>query len=250
MLNSTSLFHLASGRLTPLSRIALFLVFGLLIALVLLVEPVHQAAQPLVPVRASILALESGSAWVERAELEEGSSMFMPMRQESVVLTDTAQPDAAPFSAFGPEYRHDPAKPLALSSEVVPVQWKGLDQAFPVFEDRVFATLGEKPVRPAPGARKLHILVYSDINETVIEREFSGASQEDSKLKLLIDSGLNVNSPIELRLGIDAMGLHSRPYLVRSSGDDDWDRAVSSWARTLPWATWLKPGSYRVVVGP
>lgn len=250
MVARSSLITLASGRLTPLSRLALVLGLGLFAALVLLVQPVHRATPALVAVRASVRAVEPGSAWAERAELEEGSSMFMPTPREVVPLTDAAQPDAAPFSAFGPEYRHDPSKPLAISSSALPIRWKSLEQAFPISEDRPFATLGQKSPRPAPEARPLQVQVFSDLNENVIARDFSTFFREDKGLKSLFSNSLGIKSPVEMRLGIDAMGLQSKPYLIRSSGDNEWDQAVCGWARTLPWTSWLKPGSYRVVVGP
>lgn len=250
MLGGPSLITLASGRLPPLSRLALVLGLGLFAGLVLLVQPVHRASPALVASRASVRALEPGSPWVERAELEEGSAVFIPARRDDIILTDAAQPDAAPFSSFGPEYRHDPAKPLALGSSLPPTRWKTLEQAFPFHDDRPFATLGEKPPRQTPKARVLQVQVFSDINENVIERDVSGTNERDLKLKSLSNSVLRVNSPVEIRVGIDAMGLQARPYLIRSSGANDWDQAVCSWARTVPWTTWLKPGSYRVVVGP
>lgn len=250
MVAGSSLITLASGRLTPASRLALVLGLGLFVALLILVQPVHRAHPSLVPVSASVRALEPGSAWVEQAELEEGSSLFMPSRRGDSVQTDAAQPDAAPFSFFGPEYRHDPAKPLALGTSVTPTRWNSLDQLFPISEEAPFVTLGVKAARPAPKARVLQAQVFSDINELVVQRDLVGAFEPNSKLKALISNGLNLKSSVELRLGLDAMGIQSQPYLIRSSGDNEWDRAVSAWARGVPWATWLKPGSYRVVVGP
>jgi len=241
---------LASGRLTPLSRIALVTGLGLFVALVLLVQPVHRPEPSLVPVPASVRALDRESVWVERATLEEGSSLFMPAPQADVVSTDAAQPDAAPFSSFGPEYRHDPARPLSLASSVTTTRWKTLDEAFPLSEERPFATIGAKPSRQSLKPRMLQIQVFSDINESVLQKDLSSSDPLVNSHKTLINNGLNIKSPVEIRLGIDAMGLQSKPYLLRSSGDNSWDQAVCSWAAGLPWTAWLKPGSYRVVVGP
>ena len=250
MASPASLFALASGRLTPLSRAALVLGLGLFGATILLVRPVHLAAPRLGLERPSVLALGHDSPWVERAQLQEGSALFMPGNGEDIRSGDAAQPDASPFPPFGPELRHDPAKPLALPSSDATPRWAGLDEAFPMREDKPYQTLGEKPSRAAPRARLLSIQVISDNNESVLRKDFAAGDPLIKSHKLLNDRDLKITTAVEFRLGLDGMGLESRPYLLRSSGHADWDQAAGEWLGGLPWSAWLKPGSYRVVVGP
>lgn len=254
MARPSSLVTLASGRLTPLSRLALALGLGLFVAVILLVRPVHEPGVRLVPERATILTLEHSSPWVDRAMLEEGAGLFMPVSLEGSRGSDASQPDASPFPAFGPELRHDPAQPLALeTSEGVKGKWMTLEEAFPSAEGFPYLTLGQKPRRPDARvltARTLQLSAYSDINENVFNRDFLSNDEYIKGHKLLFDKGIRLFGSIELRLGVDAMGLQSKPYLLRSSGSVEWDQALVEWAQALPWAIWLKPGSYRVVIGP
>lgn len=249
MANPASLIALASGRLTLLSRSALAIGLGLFLAILLLVRPVHTPSPRLIPSGPTVLALDPRSPWVERATLQEGAGLFMPAVSDDVRSVDAAQPDALPFHAFGPEFRHDPTKPLSLPVASPSARWPSLDEAFPLLEGRPYASIGQRPPGSLPKSRILQICVFSDINETVTKREIRSSDSNTSITKLLQSKDLKTISPLELRLGIDGMGLQSEPYLLRTSGDNDWDREVLSWARGWPWATWLRPGSYRVVIG-
>lgn len=250
MASPASLFALASGRLTPLSRSALAAGVALFLATILLVRPVHEAAPRLSASPASVLVLASGSPLQDRAALLEGSNLFMPLSLDENRGVDVAQPDASPFTAFGPELRHDPAKPLALPTSDSTIRWTNLDEAFPLREDRPYQTLGHKIARPAPGARILRIDVFSDINENVFSKDVRAGDPQIINHKAFYTSGLSVSNPAEFRLGIDSMGLQSKPYMLTSSGDVAQDQFLTDWVRGLPWVLWLKPGSYRVVVGP
>lgn len=254
MAGPASLIALASGRLTRLSRLALILGLGLLLAAILLIQPVHKAAPRLVPSRPAVVALDKGSPWSDRALLEEGASLFMPLGQGEARPIDVAQPDASPFNTFGPEFRHDPTKPLALPSDIESQgRWTTLEQAFPFAEDNPFLTLGQKPRAPdarPPKSRVLQIVSFSDINEYVFKRDIFSSDALIKEHKILTINTLHIKSPVEMRLGVDAYGLQSKPYLLKSSGDVQWDQAVVEWAGELPWVSWLKPGSYRVVIGP
>lgn len=244
------LLALASGRLPPLTRLALGLGLGLSLALVLLFRPVHQSAPPLRLSAPSVLALPAGSPWVEQASLQEGSALFMSLRPRVATSIDAAQPDAAPFPAFGPELRSQPGQPLAIPASQEPGIGLNIETAFPIHEDRPFATIGQKPERAKPKARTLHLRVYSDLNEIVYVKDFRADDPLIKNHKSLSDSILHDISIAEFHLGVDAMGLQAPPYLVRSSGSAEWDQRVVEWARVLPWGQWLRPGSYRVVIGP
>lgn len=250
MASPASLFALASGRLTPLSRIALAAGAALFLATILLVRPVHEAAPRLAASPASVLLLAPGSPLQDRAALLEGSNLFMPLNLDENQGVDVAQPDASPFTAFGPELRHDPAKPLALPTSESTIRWTGLDEAFPLRDDRPYETLGQKAARSAPNPRVLRIDVFSDINENIFSKDIRSVDLQAYNNKSLKINALGVFTPIEFRLGIDSMGLQSKPYLLRSSGDAAQDQLLTDWVRRLPWGLWLKPGSYRVVIGP
>lgn len=251
MASPANLFALASGRLTPLSRTALTVGLGSLLAIVLLFEPVHQAAPRAVAVPAHTRLLENGSPWAERAQLLEGGTLFMPGKAEVAPPADTAQPDASPFAAFGPELIHDPAKPLALPAKGEVTPWKDLDAAFPWNEGYPLATLGQKsPPDTRLASRVMRLQVFSDKNEIIYSRDFQSGDVLIKNYKRLEYSDLNKISPCEIRLGIDTFGLQSNPYLLRTSGEAGRDQAVLDWSREMPWARWLPPGSYRVVIGP
>lgn len=255
MAGPASLVTLASGRLTPLSRAALVLGLGLFLAVILLVRPVHTPAGRLVPTRAAVIALDRASPWVDRAMLQDGAGLFMSPTSEVVRGSDAAQPDASPFPPFGPELRHDPAQPLSLDA-LGPAndrRWSTLEEAFPAIEGSPYQTLGQKPHRPdtrSLPSRVVQIIAYSDINEKVFRKDLRSGDDLVRNHKALFGNGISSLSPIELRLGIDGMGLQSKPYLLRSSGDVAWDQSVMDWAQRLPWGVWLRPGSYRVVIGP
>ena len=250
MAGPTSLIMLASGRLTPLNRLALSLGLGLFAATILLVRPVHQPEARLVLSGPTVVALDRNSPLLDRAFLQEGTSLFISSAQSDMPGVDAAQPDAAPFQVFGPEFRQDPAKSLTLSPEGNRAGWPALDEVFPFADDRPLTTLGQKPERALPKPNALHMQVFSEINESVMARSFSASDPYVKNHKELVKSGLRSYSTVEIRLGIDAFGLESSPYLLRSSGDAELDRLAVEWARGLPWTGWLKPGSYRVVIGP
>lgn len=250
MATPASLIALASGRLTPLSRSALVLGLTLFVATLALVRPVHQAGGRLAMAPASLRALERGSPWADHAMLQEGASLFMPDSLDDVRATDAAQPDASPFAPFGPELRHDPAKALALPSSASTIRWTRLDEVFPFNEDRPYQTLGQKSPRLTPSPRVLQLDVFSDMNENVFKKAFRASDEFLKNHKPIQNKDLSYMRPAEFRLGLDAMGLQSKPYLLRSSGDATWDQSVGAWLQNLPWGLWLKPGSYRVVIGP
>jgi hypothetical protein len=245
-----TLLTLASGRLTPLSQTALVFSLALFAAMIFLVRPVHEPAPRLKLVSPSALVLGSKSPWVERAMLQESSSLYMPAVQADGRSGDVAQPDASPFSAYAPEIQHDPAKPLSITSEQSSARWLTIDEAFPLADQEPFLTLGQKSPPPNLSSRKVQIQVFSDLYENVFRKDFVGNDAETFSTKSLPISSLKNIKPLEMRLGIDTYGVQAKPFLLRSSGDAAWDRAVLEWAAKLPWLTWLKPGSYRVVVGP
>lgn len=245
-----TLLTLASGRLTPLSQTALVFSLALFAAMIFLVRPVHEAAPRMTLVSPSALVLGSKSPWVERAMLQESSSLYMPAVQSDGRSGDVAQPDASPFSAFAPEIQHDPAKPLSIPTEQSSARWLTIDEAFPLADQEPFLTLGQKVPPPSLGSRKVQIQVFSDLYENVFKKDFVTADSDAFNTKSLSVNSLSKIRPLEMRLGIDAYGVQAKPYLLRSSGDAAWDRLVLEWSAKLPWVTWLKPGSYRVVVGP
>lgn len=245
-----TLLTLASGRLTPLSQTALVFSLTLFAAMIFLVRPVHEAAPRLKFVAPSALVLGVKSPWVEQALLQESSSLYMPAVQADGRSGDVAQPDASPFSAFAPEFQHDPAKPLSISPGQSSTRWMTLDEAFPLADQDPFLTLGQKTRSVALPTRRVQIQVFSDLYENILKKDFSSSDPEILRFKPLTDSNLKNIKPLEMRLGIDTYGVQAKPFLLRSSGDADWDRSVLEWAAKLPWVTWLKPGSYRVVVGP
>lgn len=250
MSGPTSLITLASGRLTPLNRLALTLGLGLFAATILLVRPVHESAPRLVMQHSTARVLDRSSPLLDRAFLQEGGSLFMPSTQPDMRGIDSAQPDASPFQAFAPEFRQDPNKPLSLSPNDADGHWLGLDEVFPLADERPLATIGQKPARALPKVAGLTIQVFSESNEIVTSRSFSPSDPLIKNHKDLIVRSLRSLTIVELRLGVDMYGLESSPYLLHSSGDRDVDRLASDWAKGLPWAVWLKPGSYRVVIGP
>lgn len=250
MANPTSLFTLASGRLTPLSRAALAGGLGLFAAIIFLIRPVHLAHSPLVKARASVLALEQASPWADRAVLQDGASLFMSGNSEDVRTDEAAQPDASPFPPFGPELRHDPAMALAISTSDSTIRWAGLDEVFPLREERPYQTLGQRPAKPLLSPRCLRIEVFSDNNENVFQKDFPSSDPLLKGTKLFNSINLKDYTVVEFRLGIDAMGLQSKPYLQRGSSQLGWNQELSHWMQGLPWGIWLKPGSYRVVIGP
>lgn len=245
-----TLLTLASGRLTPLSQTALGLSLVLFAAMIFLVRPVHEPGPRLKLVSPSALVLSSKSPWVERAMLQESSSLYMPTVQADGRLGDVAQPDASPFSAFAPEIQHNPAKPLSIPSDQSSARWLTIDEAFPLADQEPFLTLGQKTTPPNLSSRKVQIQVFSDLYENVFKKDFFANDPEEFSTKSLSFNSLSKARPMEMRLGIDTYGVQAKPYLLRSSGDAAWDRSVLEWAAKLPWVTWLKPGSYRVVVGP
>lgn len=248
----SSLIALASGRLTPLNRVALTLGLGLFLATILLVRPVHHPAPRLVLQPSSVLALDRNSPLLDKAFLQEGAALFMSAAQPDARGIDAAQPDASPFQAFGPEFRQEPNKSLVLSSDNTEAQarWPELDAYFPLTEDRPLATIGQKTSRILPKARVLQVQVFSESNEFSFTRDFPFSDPLVKNHKALLNSRLSVISVSEFRLGIDNFGLESAPYLLRSSGDKEIDRITGEWVGGLPWLLWLKPGSYRVVIGP
>lgn len=251
MARPAALFALASGRLPPLTRIALLAGLGALLALVVLFEPVHPGAPRAVAGPAFAQVLDPRAAWAERAALQEGGAWLLSSPAENTRPADVAQPDASPFGAYGPELAQDPAKPLALPGSNAATPWKNLDAAFPWQADNPYLTLGQKGALDAKvSAYKVKIVVYSDNNEVVFSRDFRPEDESFKSSKALSINDLSLIMPVELRLGLDNFGVQSNPYLLRTSGDSFRDQAVLDWARQLPWARWLRPGSYRVVIGP
>jgi hypothetical protein len=174
----------------------------------------------------------------------------MPLVQADGQFGDVAQPDASPFAAFGPQLQHDPAKALSIPTEQSSGRWLTLDDAFPLADQEPFLTLGQKSRPVGLATRQIQIQVFSDLSENVFKKDISVNDPAPLSAKSLISNDLKLIRPLELRLGIDAYGVQAKPFILRSSGDVAWDRSVLEWAAKLPWVTWLKPGSYRVVVGP
>lgn len=250
MVAPRSLITLASGRLTRLNRVALALGLGLFGATILLVRPVHEPAPAMVQTRATLLSLDKGSPLLDRATLLDASSLFMAPSQPDMRGVDSAQPDAAPFQSFGPELSPDPSRSLGTLPEGGMARWPELAELFPLAGDVPYATIGQKPARVLPKARSLSIEVISEKNEVVLRRSFASSDSLIKNHKDLLNSGLKATFPMEISVGVDAFGVQASPFLLRSSGEGERDRRALEWARTLPWAVWLRPGSYRVVVGP
>lgn len=251
MARPAALFALASGRLPPLTRVALLAGLGALLALVVLFKPVHSAPPRAVITPAFTQVLDSHSAWAERAALQEGGAWLLALPSESARPADVAQPDASPFTAYGPELAQEPGKPLSLAGSGQRTPWKNLDAAFPWQDGNPYLTLGQRTeYDPRLSPRIIKLVVYSDSNEIVFSREFRANDEAINSIKSLIKNDLRLSMPVEFRLGLDNFGVQSSPYLLRSSGNSALDQAVGDWARNLPWARWLRPGSYRVVIGP
>ncbi len=244
------LLTLASGRVPLGPRLLAWTALALLLAAWVVLDPGHRATPRLLPAPPETFLLPPRSPWVERAELGDPSGLFLRAPSLVADVPVTAQPEANPFLAYGPDLRTQPGQPLAAlptASKASPPPAPALllqPEAYPL------RTLGQTANSTPPTPRRPTGEVFSDSGEVLLRVEISDGPHLLKIHKLINNNGLSLKSPSEFRMGIDAFGLQSRPFLTQSSGDSGLDQAALEWAVSQPWASRLPPGSYRLRVGP
>lgn len=247
---AASLLTLASGRIPLPARLLGGSGLALLAAAWILLDPGHTPRPRLQPVSPAALLLDWQSPWVERAELADPASLFLRSPTDLADLPVTAQPEATPFLAFGPDLRAQPGQPLATRtlapspSTQTPIDLLLQPESLP------FRTLGQKPALAPPLPRRALAEVVSDSGETMFSQEITEGSVEKKIHKAFSDNILSIRNCPEFRLAIDAFGQQAKPFLLLSSGDSALDQASLEWAAGQDWRRHLPPGSYRLRVGP
>jgi len=244
------LLTLASGRVPLGPRLLVWASLGLLLGAWVVLDPGHRAAPRLTPAPPATLLLPPRSPWVERAELADPAGLFLRPPTLAAGVPVTAQPEAMPFLAFGPDLRNQPGQalaplPSAAQSPISqPIQLLLQPEAFPL------RTLGQSVQALPPTPRRVTAEIYSDSGELSLRWELEAGSHAKKIHKLLSEKELKSLSPVEFRMGLDDFGLQAPPFLSLSSGDSALDQAVGEWVRGQPWPHRLPPGSYRLRVGP
>lgn len=244
------LLTLASGRIPLPARLLAWAGAALLAGAWILLDPGHTSQPRLQPQPPRVLMLDARSPWVDRAELTDPASLFLRPPADLGEVPVTAQPEATPFLAFGPDLRAQPGQPLvprptpsAPSSES-PIGLLLNSEALPL------RTLGRAPASSPPTQRKPLVEVISDSGETLFTLEVGQDSQGKILFKSLENNVLKINFCPEFRLGIDAFGQQARPFMTLSSGDAALDQAALAWVSEQDWRRHLPPGSYRLRLGP
>jgi len=244
------LLTLASGRVLLGPRLLVWTCLILLLGAWAVLDPGHRAAPRLIPAPPETLLLPPRSPWVERAELADPANLFLRAPSRLADVPVTAQPEATPFLAYGPDLRTQPGQPLGAlpttpkASSQTPTALLLKPDSYPL------RTLGQVAHATPPTPRRPTCEVISDSGEVVFRLEITDDSPAGSIHKILSISSLTSNKPAEFRMGIDAFGLQAKPFLTVSSGDPSLDQAALGWAVSQPWARRLPPGSYRLRVGP
>lgn len=247
---ATRLLTLASGRVPLVPRLLAWSTLSLLLGAWVVLDPGHQASPRLLPASPDTLLLPPRSPWVERAELADPASLFLRSPSPLAEVPVTAQPEATPFLAYGPDLRTQPGQPLSTLPAASPLSAPQPLSILLKPEPYPFRTLGQvsKPSPPPP--RPPTSEVFSDSGELMMSVAITGTTQAKEIHKALSKNGINYSYATEFRFGIDAFGLQARPFLTRSSSDAAFDQAALEWVIVQPWASQLPPGSYRLRVGP
>ena len=244
------LLTLANGRVPRATRLLAWAGLALLTAAWVLLDPGHvgsPAAQASPP---TTVLLPPRSAWVDRAELADPAGLFLrpPLQLDAPLVT--AQPEATPFLAYGPDLRTQPGQPLATLPIPAPATKPDALTLLLQPEKNPLRTLGLGLNPQPPEARRGSVEVFSDSGELVISEELSQGDFANIIHKTFSVNNLKTISPSEFRLGIDAFGQQSPPFLTSPSRLPELDQAALQWVGSQPWAKRLPPGSYRIRIGP
>lgn len=247
---------LAGGRLPPLTRTALATGLLVFLAALAFVRPNDGGRPAVEPVRAGIRWVGKGDGSAEAAVLLDPSLAYIPSRLVSAPESTSFGPkptEEAPFSRLDRRLLSDPTKgdesPLKLSEPRVPLPGSAvaLAQAEP-FTTFGRANLTRSGLLGRYGA--FEVYVTSGAKKPII----SGILPHSVYKNAEINSIKRENNPLygifEANIGLDSLGLQGIPAIVRSSGDKAVDRAIIDWARGVPWARHLPPGSYRLSIVP
>ena len=187
---------------------------------------------------------------IPTAELADPASLFLRSPADLGQVPVTAQPEATPFLAYGPDLRAQPGQPLASRPSPTPPSSESPLDLLLNSESQPFRTLGQAPAVSPPSVRKPLVEVSSDLGETIFSMEVGQDSPGKVLFKILESNALNIKFCPEFRLGIDAFGQQARPFMTRSSGDSAFDQAALAWLAEQDWRRHLPPGSYRLRLGP
>lgn len=244
------LLTLANGRVPLGPRLLAWTCLLLFLGAWAALDPGHRAAPRLVPAPPEAFLLPPRSPWVERAELADPASLFLRAPSRLADVPVTAQPEATPFLAYGPDLRTQPGQPLSA----LPTSGKATSQSPSALllrpDPYPLRTLGQAANASPPTPRRPIGEVFSDSGEVLLQLEIAEYASAIKIHKLLSISALSSKNAAEFRIGIDAFGLQAKPFLTLSSGDSTLDQAALEWAASQPWASRLPPGSYRLRVGP
>lgn len=228
---------------------SLVLLVPILLVLVLLgVNP--GVRPPAAPTSAapSVLLLDTRSSWADRAALADPASLILPALGSPPTLSDSAQPDATPFSSYPPLISASPEGTFAVplrhtlppASQVDPRSLPELDQPL--------LTLGRRAVvgpPPASGPNARVVALVGGVSVILLKID-----PQDDLHKLLSSNSLSIEYPLIFSLAIDAYGLQAPPVALSPTGSQSLDQAASRWVGNQPWARLLPAGAYQLEIRP
>jgi hypothetical protein len=247
---------LAGGRVPPLTRTALLAGLAVFLAALVLVRPTDGGLPRAEPLRGGVRWVSADHAPTEGVLLLDPSVAYLPGRLINPVDLPSAGPrpsEETPFKRLDRRLAHDPlvssAPPLSLTNPTSP----SAATASPLASAEPFTTFGranlaQSGMSPRSGVFEVYQLSGAK------KPEISGILPHLDSFKSINSKKEGFNAPpwdkYEAIVGVDSLGQTGLPAVIHSSGDSGVDQALARWAAGVPWARYLAPGTYRLIVCP
>ena len=247
---------LAGGRLPPLTRTALAAGLGVFLAALALVRPTDGGQPAVEPLRGGVRWVGKGDGFAEGAVLLDPSEAYMPGKLVSlpeVAFFGPKPTEEAPFPRLDRRLLNDPLKGEVLPMRIGEPTSPSIALSVPLAQADPLVTFGranltQSSLPSRAGSFEVHAL--GGVGNPYI----SGILPHFESNKSIKSTKESNKAPFfgiyEATIGVDSLGLQGLPCMVKSSGDQGVDQAISRWAAGVPWVKHLPPGSYRLTVVP
>jgi len=249
--------NLASGRVPPVTRTALFCGGGIFLLTLLVFQPGAGGLDPAQPLANGVRLVSPDDARTESVILLDTSAVYFPSRSALGGLgrTEVGQPEDAPFARSVPVLQFDPTKSpsndstLQLPRSETPPPAKAVPLA-EVSPFTTFGTAGYGGQGIAERAAFFEVFFIGGGKKSIISGKIPHFNNRNGVRDDLLIKNAPFLSTFEVILSVDSLGKTPLGAAVRLSGSKPLDEAIRRWATDTDWSAQLPPGTYRLIVGP